>query len=201
MSNNNLQNFLEKLVLALKPLAEKLEQLNHDAEVEKFILGILFYVNNFEKTDPIIKRCLLEMQSNPNFSEAIETMSYKDIYKHILNDGAIGADSITEILSKEFFQKGVLEYFDKINLTDKFSKRKILIEDAFKLYRLGVFSGCLCLLHSQLEGIMTDYLVFKRILKQENDTKGKTVYRNATCDKKVTGLFDKIDLAKNRPLS
>lgn len=58
----------------------------------------------------------------------------------------------------------------------------------------------MCLLHSQLEGIITDYLIFKNILKKEvNNNKTSFININQLNHKKtkVSGLSKKIDLAKD----
>ena len=70
------------------------------------------------------------------------------------------------------------------------------------MYEKEYFAGCLCLLHSQLEGIITDYLLHKKIIKEEFDEYKKTHYIKyngniKNKNDKVSGLFKKIDLSKN----
>lgn len=96
-----------------------------------------------------------------------------------------------------------MTYFEKIDLGTHFQKRKPLIEEAFQLYKHEFYAGCLTLLHSQFEGILTDYLIFRDILVKDKKN-GKTKFYEVTkldkCVKKkeaeVTGLSKKIELAK-----
>ena len=154
MDNNNFQQqFISHF---LQPIAEKLKEIQKNPETTKFIQGIGNLIKNHERTSPIMERLLSEMENNPNLSEALETIPYRQIYRLLANSEQMESVSLLSLINDDHFQNGILECFDEIKIGKHFKKRKPLIAEALKLYELGYFSGCLCLIHSQLEGIITD---------------------------------------------
>jgi hypothetical protein len=140
-----------------------------------------------------IEKALVDLENDPKFSE-VRKIPYRDLISIRLNNFQIKDITVKNFVNKESFQNSLLNLFDEIALSEKFQKRKFLIKEAFKLYELELFAGCLCLLYTQIEGIITDYLVFKKIttLKTNN---GKIIFKkNPPEAGNVSGLDDKIKL-------
>jgi len=167
MSINNFQQLLLNMRNFLQPIADKLEEIQKNPETLKFIQNVDYLIKNHERTSPFMKKILSEMEENPNLSEARETIPYRQVFRLLANSEQIESVSILHLINEDLFQNGILECFDEIKIGNHFKKRKPLIVEAFKLYKLEYFSGCLYLIHSQLEGIITDYLIFKNIIRKE----------------------------------
>lgn len=194
MENNNFQHqFVSNF---LQPIADKLKKIQKNPEITKFIQGIDSLVKNDEITSPIMDRLTDELANNPNFSEALENISYRQIYRIFTISEQMESVNLLSLINVDLFQNGMLECFDEVQIGNHFKKRKPLIAEAFKLYELGYFSGCLCLIHSQLEGIITDYLIFKNIIRKKISN-GKTKFICNSDGKNVVGLARKIELAKD----
>jgi hypothetical protein len=196
MSSNSFKDIIQNFTTSAQALSKKVDELSKDPETQNLIKGFNFYIQNHDKTDPLIKQLISEMENNPNLSEALEILSYGDIYKLLFNNGEIKEASVLTIINKDYFQKELLNYFDEIKINNKFLKRKFLIQEALKLYEIECYAGCLCLLHSQLEGIITDYLLHKNILTKSTDKYGKPCFKETINNKQITGLRDKIKLSK-----
>ena len=110
-----------------------------------------------------IEKALVNLENDPKFSE-VRKIPYRDLISIQLNNFQIKDITVENFVNKESFQKNLLDLFDEIAIDEKFQKRKSLIKEAFKLYELELFAGCLCLLYTQIEGIITDYLIFKKLL-------------------------------------
>ena len=196
MSSNNFRDILQNFTKFSQALSKKIEELNKNPEVQNFVKGVQFYIQNQDKTNPLIKKLISEMENNPNLSEALEILSYGDIYKLLFNNGEIEETSVVNIINKDYFQNELLNNFDEIKINKKFSDRKLLIQEALKLYEIKCYAGCLCLLHSQLEGIITDYLLYKNILTKSTDKYRKPCFRETEKNNQINGLRDKIKLSK-----
>ena len=195
MSNNSFQEIFQNFTKFAQAFSKKVDELNKDPEAQNLIKGVKFYIENHDKTNPLVKQLISEMENNPNLSEALEILSYGDIYKLLFNNGEIKETSVLTIINKDYFQNELLNYFDEIKINKKFFKRKLLIQEALKLYKMECYAGCLCLLHSQLEGIITDYLLHKNILIKSTDKYKKPCFKETVNNKQITGLWDKIKLS------
>ena len=136
MSSNNFQDILQNFTKFSQALSKKIEELNKNPEVQNFVKGVQFYIQNQDKTNPLIKKLISEMENNPNLSEALEILSYGDIYKLLFNNGEIEETSVVNIINKDYFQNELLNNFDEIKINKKFSDRKLLIQEALKLYEI-----------------------------------------------------------------
>jgi hypothetical protein len=140
-----------------------------------------------------IEKALVNLENDPKFSE-VRKIPYRDLISIQLNNFQIKDITVENFVNKESFQKNLLDLFDEIAIDEKFQKRKSLIKEAFKLYELELFAGCLCLLYTQIEGIITDYLIFKNITTLRNDN-GKIIFpRNPPEKGKISGLEEKLRL-------
>jgi|GEM_PF-2178538 len=190
-----MQNF-NKILQPFADIAKNIHEVANNPKVQQTLQNISVAIQNHEKTAPQIDKILSEMEENENLSEALETVPYRQLFKLALNNFEVEDLSILKLVNQPNFQEGLLNYFDKIKIDTMFEKRKNTLQEALKLYDLNFFAGCSCLLYSILEGLITDYLVFKKIITKHNES-GKTVYRNKIDNKPITGLRKKIDLAKN----
>ena len=78
---------------------------------------------------------------------------------------------------KDYFQTELLEAFDALEIdAENKAQRRLVIQEAFKLYQMQCFAGCIPLLYAQLEGLLTDVLIERGFLKQ-NQTKFVDVYK------------------------
>ena len=93
---------------------------------------------------------------------------------HTIDD--LSTFNFLDIINGEHFQKTFFEAFDELDIGDLKAQRRQVIEEAFKLYELKLYSGCVPLLYAQLEGLLTDILVQKGYLKQQ-ETKYVDVYK------------------------
>lgn len=146
-----------------------------------------------------MEKILTEMEINSNLSEAENTFTYKQIFKLLSDSEDIENTSLFDLINQSYFRDPLLKCFDEIEIGNHFKRRKNTIEEAFKLYELKFYSGCLCLLHSQVEGIIIDYLIFKKILRKDIKS-GKTVFiviSDKPKEETTTGLKRKLELAKD----
>jgi hypothetical protein len=103
--------------------------------------------------------------------------------------------NLLNLINQDLFKNDFLKFFDEIDLGTHFKNRKPLMEEAFQLYKLGLYAGCLTLLHSQFEGIITDYLIFRGILEKQV-VNSKTKFKKIPKGGDITGLYQKIGLAE-----
>ncbi|MDC4923609.1 hypothetical protein OHV99_18200, partial [Acinetobacter baumannii] len=156
-----------------------------------------------QELSPHVSKLLDEMKNNPNLSEALETVPYVQLVKLLTNSEVKDNVSVLDLINDTYFQKTLFYNFDAINIGNHFKNRRILIEEAIQLYKLGLYAGCLTLLHSQFEGILTDYLLYKGIIIEKTNGSKTNFYDAAKLAKGVkdryavvTGLAAKIELAK-----
>ncbi|WP_337081501.1 hypothetical protein [Acinetobacter pittii] len=163
-----------------------------DPASQQFIHNLSVWAKQQEEIAPHMEQILDEMQNNGNYSEALKTIRYRQLLRLIVNSQKVEDRNLLNLINQEVFQKPILTYFEKIDLGTHFQKRKPFIEEAFQLYKHEFYAGCLTLLLSQFEGIITDYLIFKGVI-----VKNKTKYKKVSDGKDVVGLAAKIELAKD----
>lgn len=188
---------------SLAPALTKLSQVLQNPEVASTLKDILLAAKQHQELSPHVSKLLDEMKNNPNLSEALETVPYVQLVKLLTNSEVKDNVSVLDLINDAYFQRTLFYNFDAINIGNHFKNRRILIEEAMQLYKLGLYAGCLTLLHSQFEGILTDYLLYKGIIEEETENSKTRIYNVAKrpkakkkSDAEVTGLFEKIRLAK-----
>lgn len=178
----------------------QIRKITMDPVVKKATQNISAWMKQNEEIAPHMEQILDEMKKNGNYSEALKTIRYRQLLRLIVNSEKVEDKNLLNLINQDVFQKPILTYFEKIDLGTHFQKRKSLIEEAFQLYKHEFYAGCLTLLLSQFEGIITDYLIYKKVIKKEKD-KLYEVAKLATVAKAreavVTGLATKIRLAKD----
>ena len=83
---------------------------------------------------------------------------------------------LLNVINTEFFQTEMLAAFDALHIGENKEQRRLVLLEAFKLYKLNFHAGCIPVLYAQLEGILTDVLIENGFLKQ-NDTKFIDAYK------------------------
>ena len=84
--------------------------------------------------------------------------------------------NLLNIVNGERFQSEFFQVFDALEIGENKTLRKQVIKEAFKLYELGFYAGCVPILYAQLEGLLTDVLIQHGYLKQQ-DSKFVDVYK------------------------
>ncbi|WP_349927406.1 hypothetical protein ABJ384_11330 [Acinetobacter sp. A1-4-2] len=84
--------------------------------------------------------------------------------------------SLLDVINSENFQAEMLKAFDALNISEHKAQRRLVLLEAFKLYKLGFYAGCIPILYAQLEGILTNVLIEAGFLKQ-NATRFVDVYK------------------------
>lgn len=181
-------------------IGSQIRKISMDPAFKKATQDIAAWMKQHEEIAPHMEQILDEMKKNGNYSEALKTIRYRQLLRLIVNSEKVEDKNLLNLINQEVFQKPILTYFEKIDLGTHFQKRKSLIEEAFQLYKYEFYAGCLTLLLSQFEGIITDYLLFKKVIKKENN-KLYDIAKLATATKAreavVNGLATKIKLAKD----
>ena len=192
---------LEKIKETVKPIHELEKNIRIFNEFSAIVKNFPTLPNETQlKNTQTLLNSLEQLEQNSQTKEAIYTIPYK-LLRQVTNDKYEVTDkSILELINNDIFKENLLAKFDQIEIGEKFKNRKNIIEEAFNLYRLNYFSGCLCLLYSQLEGIMTDYLFAKNLIEEYSEY-GQIKYKKIGSNEKkrenkVNGLFDKIKLCK-----
>lgn len=194
---------------ALIPMAEALQNIINSIDQEKlkkFIDGI----HKFQQYEPYLDNLLGSLENNTNLSHVNETLSLACFVQLIFeNEDNLDNLHLFDVIKTNYFDEMFFSKFDGINLGENFKLRKNIIKEAFKLYELEFYAGCLTLLYGQLEGILTDYLVYQNvILKKDTSYKycGEEIrYTNQRNEeeiiknnKSITGIYHKIIIAKNK---
>ena len=85
--------------------------------------------------------------------------------------------NLLDIINSEYVQTEMLKAFDALEIDEEIkAKRRVVLLESFKMYKLGFYSGCIPNIYAQLEGILTDVLIKTGFLKQ-NGTKFVDVYK------------------------
>ncbi|WP_396235237.1 hypothetical protein [Acinetobacter baumannii] len=188
----------------LTQIGSQLQKLVNGPAIKKAAQNINSWVENQEKIAPHMIKILDDMQKNANYSEALETIPYRQLLRLIVDSEKVEDINLLNLINQDVFQKPILKQFDEINIGTHFKNRKPLIVEAFQLYKYEFYAGCLTLLLSQFEGIITDYLIFKNVIKKDIKN-GKTKFyevaklANGAKEKtsELSSLAKKIELAKN----
>ncbi len=84
---------------------------------------------------------------------------------------------LLDMMNSEYFQTEMLKAFDALEIDEEIkAKRRLVLLESLKMYKLGLYTGCIPNVYAQLEGILTDILLKTGFLKQ-NGTKFVDVYK------------------------
>ncbi|MEB5930052.1 hypothetical protein MXE90_12410 [Acinetobacter schindleri] len=121
---------------------------------------------------------LVEQLDQPMSSKvANDALNLMHFWQRIHAYEHVKSFNLLDVVNSEAFQKDVLTAFDAMQIDEahKALRRPVIVE-AFKMYKLGCYAGCVPLLYAQLEGLLTDVLIQQGFLKQ-NGTKFVDVYK------------------------
>ena len=152
-----------------------------------------------EKSNVLERFSSIKTDINTKLSETIflvpSVISYNKVFDLTIEKFQIRTITELNIINDDDFKKILLGFFDKIDDIN-LKERKNLIKEALKLYELNLFAGCLCLLLCQLEGIITDYLIYKKVITKKK-CNGKTKYTHPDYCQDL-GLHQKIEISKKK---
>jgi hypothetical protein len=196
-----LSTYLE-LDKILTPIVITIQDALKDIDPEK-LKKFIENIEKLQKHEPYLTKLINALEKNDNLSHANEALSLAYFIQliHENEDNPEDVD-IFDIVNTIYFNEMFFSKFNRIQIEGNFRKREVVLKEAFQLYELELYAGCLSILYGQLEGILTDYLVHKGVLRREernytylgDDILGTpTVKKN----KKITGISDKIIIAKN----
>lgn len=105
--------------------------------------------------------------------------------------------NLLNVVNGQRFQTTFFQALDVLKIGENKALRKNVIEEAFKLYELGFYAGCVPILYAQLEGLLTDILIQQGYLKQQ-DTKFVDVYKIVPGLKghEIKSLWHKVKIAR-----
>lgn len=190
------------------PVAEAIQNVLNNIDPEKLKI-FLEKIDKFQKNEPYLTELLNQLKNNDNLSHANEALSLACFIQLIYENEDKPEDvNIFDVINSDYFKKMFFSAASHVELGENFTKREAVLKEAFELYKLEYYAGCLTLLYGQLEGILTDYLVYKKaILKFDTSYKycgEKINYMNEKNEeqtikknKNITGIYDKIIIAKN----
>jgi len=85
MTENTPQEVLFKIGKFMQPIVDKLNEIQKNPETIRMLQNMGYWLSNHERTSPFMQKMLSEMESNPNLSEALETIPYRHLFKLISN--------------------------------------------------------------------------------------------------------------------
>lgn len=95
------------------------------------------------------------------------------IQKH---EAAPEAFNLLDLIERDYFQNAFFQAFDALEIGELKAQRRVILQEAFKLYQLQCYAGCIPVIYAQLEGILTDVLIEQGYL-QQTQTKFVDVYK------------------------
>lgn len=156
-------------------LAEANEYLNSlNATEHGYVLKTL---NAFSQNEPYFKVLMEELDQPTDAKVANDALNFMHFWKLIeQNEADVDSFKLLDLINTEYFQAQLLIAFDALEIGNHKAQRRVVLQEAFKLYEQHYFAGCIPLLYGQLEGLLTDVLIAQEYLKQ-NDTKFVDVYK------------------------
>ncbi|QIO07370.1 hypothetical protein [Acinetobacter shaoyimingii] len=190
-----------KLSQVILPIATEIQDLLKNIDPEKFT-HFIERIEKLQKFEPYLTKLFHDLKNNENFSHAHETISLACLIQLIYENEQHPDDvHIFDVIKTAYFKDLFFSQFSNIQLGENFSQREAVLKEAFQLYELGFYAGCLTLLYAQLEGILTDYLFEKKMLiksKNEDIYMGPYIqHTKITPYKVIKGMKEKLLIAKH----
>lgn len=198
----------QKIKVFFDPIINLLNKKRQEIDPEK-LKNFLEGIYKFQQYEPYLTNLLDSLENNTNLSHVNETISLacfvQLIFEYEDNPESV---HIFDVINTRYFDEIFFKIFEGIDLGENFKNREDVLREAFTLYKLEYYAGCLTLLYGQLEGILTDYLIQKNLLIKNGNfyhyLGDKIVYpyknnnkKIIDSDKRITGIDDKIIIAAN----
>ena len=159
------QSILQKALQYLEDISE--------SEHQQLIQSLL---NNAE-IEPYFEILADELDQPTDAKFANDALNLVHIWSLIQQHQQDSSVDLLDVIGTDYFQTELLDAFDALNIADENkAQRRLVILEAFKLYALECYAGCIALLYAQLEGLLTDVLLARGFLKQ-SQTKFLDVYK------------------------
>lgn len=161
---------LGKIILA--EASESLQGMNA-SEHQVLLKTLSAYVENEPYFDVLIEQ--LDQPTDAKVAnDALNFIHFWTLIEQ--HEADVAQFNLLDLINTEYFQSQLLIAFDALEIGENKAQRRNVIQEAFKLYQLECFAGCMPVLYGQLEGLLTDVLIAQGYLKQ-NDTKFVDVYK------------------------
>lgn len=192
---------VEGIGKVLIPIATSIQKKLNEIDPEKLQV-FLENLERFQRNEPYLNKLIADLKMNTNLVHANESLFLAHFMQLIYeNEEDPQSIDILDIVNTEYFNNEFFSQFENIEMGENFRNRKNVLKEAFELYKLGFYAGSLCILYGQLEGVLTDYLLYKKALTKKNKAYkyiGETIPDTRICNGKgITGIFDKIKIAKS----
>ena len=117
-----------------------------------------------------------EFRIGGKYSTIITIVNFpKNIYVGYLSD-ITNISGVKVVVKHIPIQFSVLQKMINKEIGDLKAQRREILQEAFKLYQLECYAGCIPVIYAQLEGLLTDVLSAQGYLKQ-SQTKFVDVYK------------------------
>lgn len=204
----NIFEFLDSIGKAFIPMGEAIQNVLNDIDPKKLKI-FLEGIDKFQKNEPYLTELLDQLKNNDNLSHANEALSLACFIQLIYeNDDKPEDVNIFDVINSDYFNNKFFSAVNQIKLGENFTKREFVLKEAFQLYKLEYYAGCLTLLYGQLEGILTDYLIQRNLLIKNGNFYNYSgdgfdhTYKNGNkktinSSSKITGIDSKVIIAAN----
>lgn len=199
--NLKVQDLLNPIINLVNKKREEIDS----EKLKKFIEGIY----KFQQYEPYLANLIGSLENNTNLSHVDETLTLACFVQLIFeNEDNPESIHIFDVINTRYFDEIFFKIFEGLNLGENFTNREVVLREAFTLYKLEYYAGCLTLLYGQLEGILTDYLIQRNLLIKNGNFYnylGEDIvytYKNNNkktikSDTKITSIDNKIIIAAN----
>ena len=167
--NQNAKKLLENNIL--KQATSYLENISEDEH--QYLIQTL---EKFAKEETYFNVLADELNQEIDAKVANDALNLLHFWKDIHKSEDLNSFNLLDVVKAQRFQSEFFEAFDALEIGENKVLRKNVIEEAFKLYELGFYTGCAPILYGQMEGLLTDVLIEHGYLKQQ-DTKFVDVYK------------------------
>ena len=129
----------------------------------------------------------------------LDILSYPDFIELISKNPDNSLELIHQYTITDKFLENILDLYNKLNINQK---RLKIIKEAIILHQKEYYAGAITLLYSQIEGIITDILIEKKLIVVNNEKFLKYLNEKPIKNKnnqslEIIGMKDKIIHGKN----
>ena len=167
-------NHREQLLAGKKILTDAQDYLATMSKKEHAFLQQ--HLSKFAEQDAYFKVLACELNQDADAKMANDALNLLHFWQLINQADDVNDFNLLEVINDEFFHTQLFQALDDLSQNANSSARRVVIEQALQMYKLGFYAGCVPLLYAQLEGLLTDVLLAKGFLAQK-ETKFLDVYK------------------------